>query len=86
LRGLQTKIEKGVSLSTNFQAPAFAEAASRRQAKFQIISKFQFRMTTPPHPSPLEGEGKGEGALNFGNWNLFGIWILGFGILIIYAH
>jgi hypothetical protein len=45
------------------QAPAFADllaeqvlwqarAASRRQAKSQTISKFQFRMTAP-HPSPL---------------------------------
>jgi hypothetical protein len=44
------------------QAPAFADllaeqvlwqarAASRRQAKSQTISKFQFRMTAP-HPSP----------------------------------
>jgi hypothetical protein len=31
--------------STHLQAPAYAEAASRRQAKSQTLSSFQFRMT-----------------------------------------
>jgi len=32
-----------------------------------------------PHPSPIGGEGKGEGRFGywiFFNWNLFGIWDL----------
>ncbi len=36
-----------------------------------------------PHPSPLGGEGKGEGRsdyLDISNWNLFGIWDLVIGI------
>jgi hypothetical protein len=38
---------------------------------------------TAPHPSPLptgEREGvRGFGILNFGHWDLSGIWCLGFG-------
>jgi hypothetical protein len=42
MRALQT----GMSLTiTNDQTPAFAEAASRRQANHQIITRFQIPMT-----------------------------------------
>jgi hypothetical protein len=44
VREMATKYWLGFR-STNHQAPAFAEAASRRQAKSQTMSKFQFRMT-----------------------------------------
>jgi hypothetical protein len=44
VRKMVTKYFPGFR-STNLEAPAFAEAASRRQAKSQTISKFQFRMT-----------------------------------------
>jgi hypothetical protein len=56
--------------STNLQAPAYAEAASRRQAKSQTISKFQFRMT--------DALGSDVGHLVIGDYLEFGIWILGF--------
>jgi hypothetical protein len=57
--------------STNLQAPASAEAASRRQAKSQTISKFQFRMTGTGFVLEF-------GHLVIGNYLEFGIWILGF--------
>jgi hypothetical protein len=50
--------------STKFQAPAFAEAASRRRAKFQInSSQKHLKFPLTPSLSP-GGEGKGEGAKN----------------------
>jgi hypothetical protein len=54
--------------STKFQAPAFAEAASRRQAHNQIITK-----------APMT-EIIGLVIWKLGDWKLFGIWVLEFGI------
>jgi uncharacterized membrane protein (UPF0127 family) len=61
-------------------------------SKFQIGSKFQIRMSAPhlgceskrPSPLPL-GERVGvRGFLNFGHWNLFGIWGLEFGASLVF--
>jgi hypothetical protein len=42
------------------------------------MTKIQFPLTPP---SPPRGEGKGEGwLLEIGDWNLFDIWDLEFGI------
>jgi hypothetical protein len=69
VRGMATKSWLRCG-STNLQAPAFAEAATRRQAKSQTISKFQFGMTN--------GFVSDFGHLMIGNYLEFGIWILGF--------
>jgi len=70
---------ENIGVSSKAQAPAFAEAPSRRQAKLQINSNVQkylkFPLTLPLSP---KGEGRGEG--EFGHLNLFGICNLWFGI------
>jgi len=61
--------------STNLQAPAYAEAASRRQAKSQTIFN-------PAMAGPISN-GPNIFVSDFGylgNCNLFGIWDLDFGI------
>jgi hypothetical protein len=53
------------------QAPAFAEAVSRRQANFQTIS--------PAYRQAGISNTQTFWSLEFGDWLLFGIWNLGFG-------
>jgi hypothetical protein len=51
--------------STKSQAPAFAGAASRRQAKFQINSSQRYLKFLDAFPSPFSmGEGEGGGGHN----------------------
>jgi hypothetical protein len=71
-RGLKV-IGKGQAIygSTKSQVPAFAEAASRRQAKFQI---------NPNHPNSKQSL-FGHLKLEFGAYLGFGICDLGFQIL-----
>jgi len=59
----------------NNQAPAFAEAASRRQANNQIIPNDQ-------NSNCLNKKLTNNllGVLNIGYWNLFGAWNLVIGI------
>jgi len=65
----------------------------RRSTKFQASNNKEVSsallQTPSPHPSPLRGEGKGNG--RFGHWNFvfgiyleFGIWNLGFLFLLLF--
>jgi hypothetical protein len=73
--------ELGVETSTKSQAPK--EKHQFPSTKFQINSNdrnSRSQIPSPP-PSPLRGEGGGEGwSLEIGVLNLFGIWDSSFGI------
>jgi hypothetical protein len=70
----QRSVSSRKGISTKLQAPAFAEAASRRQAKSQ---------TNPNNQNPnFKQNGFGHLKLMIGIYLGFGIWTLEFGFTV----